>query len=299
MEIWIIFVLIAELMWAFTSFFDKILLSKRYIRNPLVFIIFNGFMNVLLVFLLPFFSLGPLKILDIIIVLLAGIFLSAGVALYYRAVQSEEISRVLMLWQLMPVFVLLISFLFLQESLTRNHFIGFLFLFAAGAVVSYKKSHGLFKLSTAFYFMIGSTFLISLAYILSKYIYQATSFWNAFIWLRIGAFSGLIVLLSPSIRKQSAETIKLMPRRARALICFKMLVDFSAFIALGFAILNGPISLISALGSATAPVFIFIITIFTSLYLPHIVKESIDKKSVIAKLAAIALIIIGIIFVNL
>ncbi len=299
METWVIFTLIAEVMWAFTSFFDKILLSKNYIKNPLVFIAFNGLMNVLLVFLLPFFRLEPMKISDAAIVLLAGIFLSSGVALYYKAVQSEEISRVLMLWQLVPIFVVIISFLFLHESLTKNHIIGFLLLLAAGAAISYKKANGFIRLSSAFYYMIGSTILISLFYIMSKYIYSVMGFWSAFMWLRIGGFSGLLVLLHPSVRKQFAATVKEMPKRARSLIGVKMLADFSAFILLGYAMLNGPVSLITALGSSTAPIFIFIITLFSSVYLPGIIKEKIDKKSIIAKLLAIIFIIAGIIFVNL
>ena len=76
-------------------------------------------------------------------------------------------------------------------------------------------------------------------------------------------------------------------------------MDFSAFIILGLAMVDGPISLISALGSSTAPVFIFAITLWVSLYFPKLIKENIDKKAILIKILAIALIITGIIFVNL
>ena len=298
MESWIYFVLVAELIWAFTSLFDKILLSKGQIKSPFVFIVFNGLMNVLLILLLPFLDFEPLKIFDLLVVLLAGLLLSAGVIFYYKAVQHEEISRVLMLWQLIPIFVLIMSFLFLNEELTKNNFIGFLFLLAAGMIVLYKKINGSLELSKAFYYMIGSTLLISTYYVMSKYIYKVTSFWSAFMWLRLAAFAGLFVLFIPSIRKQLIGTVKNMKSSMKALLGFKMVIDFSAFIFLGYAILNGPISLVSALGSASAPVFIFIITLFTSIYLPHIVKEEISKKSILTKISAIILIIIGIVFVN-
>ena len=299
MQTWIYFVLIAELIWAFTSLIDKIMLSKNYIKSPFVFIIFNGLMNILLVFLLPFFSFGSLSNMDIFISLLAGIFLTLGIILYYKAVQCEEISRVLILWQLTPIFVLVMSYLFLSEFLTKNYFIGFIFLFAAGLIVSYKKINGSFKLSKAFYFMIGSTLLISVYYVLSKHIYSITSFWSAFMWLRVAALSSLLLLFFSSIRNQFISTWREMRKGIKSLITFKMIFDFSAFIILGFAILNGPISLISALGSATAPIFIFIITLLTTLYVPHLVKEDVDKKTVLTKIAAIVLIIVGIIFVTL
>lgn len=299
MQTWILFTLIAELMWSFTSLFDKILLSKGHIRSPYVFIVFNGAMNVLLIFLLPFFDFGHLSIKDVAIAIAASTFLTIGVIFYYKAVQHEEISRVLILWQMIPIFVLIASFLFIGEILTKRHFIGFLFLFAAGIIVSYRKANRKFILSKAFYLMILSTLPISLYYILSKHIYEVTDFWSAFMWLRVAAFSGILVMLIPSVRKQFIATIKNMKSGAKGLIGFKMIVDFSAFMFLGYAMLNGPISLISALGSATAPMFIFFITVFTSVYLPHFVKENIDRKSVLIKIVAIALIIAGIIFVNL
>ena len=78
MQTWILFMLIAELIWSFTSLFDKILLSKGHIKSPYVFIVFNGAMNALLVFLLPFFDFGHLSLKDMAIALAAGLFLIAN-----------------------------------------------------------------------------------------------------------------------------------------------------------------------------------------------------------------------------
>ena len=299
MQTWIIFTLIAEIMWSFTSLFDKILLSKGHIKSPYVFIVFNGAMNLLLIFLLPFFDFGYLSLKDAAIAIAASMLLIIGIIFYYKAVQQEEISRVLMLWQLTPIFVLIISFLFIGETLTKRHFIGFLFLFAAGITISYKKINGKFMLSKAFYLMLLSTLPISLYYIMSKHIYEVTDFWSAFMWLRVAAFSGVLVLLVPSIRKEFMSTMKSMKSSARKLIGFKMIVDFSAFVFLGYALFNGQVSIVSALGSAAAPMFIFFITVFTSVYLPHLVRENLDKRAVLTKILAIALIVAGIIFVNM
>ncbi len=295
---WILFVLVAELMWAFTSLFDKIILSKGHIKNPFVFVFFNGIMNVFLIVLLPYYDFELLSLANTLIAISAGFFLTLGIVFYYKAVQQEEISRVLMLWQLIPIFVLVASYFFIGEILTKRHFIGFLLLFTAGIAVSYRKINGKFELSKAFYLMLGSTLLISIYYAMSKHIYKVTDFWSAFMWLRVAAFSGILVLFIPSIRKQFITTMKNMKSSIKGLIGFKMIVDFSAFIFLGFAILNGPISLVSALGSSTAPIFIFFITLLTTVYIPNVIKEVIDKKAVLTKILAIILIIIGIFIIN-
>lgn len=298
MSNWIFFTLLAELMWAFTALIDKIMLSKGYVKSSRVFAIFSGLNNVFLIFLIPFFDFGHLSRPDFIAAMLGGLFLSIGVIFYFKAVQYEEISRVLILWQSMPIFVLVMSFLFLKELLTRNHFIGFMFLFAAGIIISYRKINGSFRLSRAFYYMLASALFISIYYILSKHIYKAVSFWSAFMWLRLFALAPIFLLLLPSIRRQFVFTFRGMNVNVKSLMLLKMAVDFSAFIVLGLAILSGPISLVSALGGASAPIFIFVITLFTTIYFPHIVREDIDKRSLLAKMLAIMLAIVGIILVN-
>ena len=79
-----------------------------------------------------------------------------------------------------------------------------------------------------------------------------------------------------------------------------MVIDFSSFIFAGLAMVYAPaIALISALASSALPLFVFILTLVTSFYFPKLVKEEINKKTMLAKILAIALIIIGIVFINL
>ncbi|MBI3034890.1 EamA family transporter [Candidatus Woesearchaeota archaeon] len=299
MQSWIYFVLIAYGIWAVTSLIDKIVISKGYIKSPLVYILLNGLMNVLLIFLLPFVGFEALKFTDFLIVLLGGAAFSASVSLYYKAVQYDDISKVIILFQLGPVFVLLMSFLFLGEILTKNSFIGFLFLLSAGFIVSYKKVNGSLRLGKAFYYMAISMFFGAIFLVTAKYIYNVTSFWSAFLWMRLAGFTALGVLLFPSIRKEAVNTLKIMKPKAKALMIFKMLIDFSAFVFLGYAILNGPISLVTVLGSSVLPLFVFVLALACSFYFPNLVKEDINKKAILIKLSAIALMVVGIVFVNL
>ena len=298
MSNWIYFVLIAQLIWSFTSLIDKIVISRGYIKNPAVYIVLNGLMNVLLIFLLPFVGFEPLKFTDFLVALASGALFSAAVALYYKAVQHEEISRIIMLNQLSPIFVLIFSFLFLNELLTKNHFIGFSFLMGAGMIVAYKKT-AKFKLNKAFWYMLSSAFLSAISLVLAKHIFNVTSFWRAFLWLRLCGFTALAVLIVPSIRYEFFKTFNQMKNSIKSLLSFKILIDFSAFTFAGYALLNGRASLVSALSSSIQPIIVFAITLFTSIYIPKLVKEEIDAKVLLTKLLAILFIIIGIVFVNL
>ena len=289
----------AQLIWAFTSVIDKIVISKGYIKSPFVYIVLNGLMNVLLIFLLPFFGLEPLKFTDFLIAMFAGISLSAAVTLYYKAVQYDEISRIKIIFQMEPILILGLSFLLLGEVLTKSNMAGFLFLFAAGIIVAYKKERSSFHISRAFYYILIAMVLGALYYVSSKHIFNVTSFWSGFLWLRLANSSALAVLLAPSVRREFAETFKNMKNSIIGLLCFKMLIDFSAFVFANYALLKGSASLVGVLESAVAPLFTFILALFLTIYFPRIIKENIDKRAVFTKLLALILIVVGVVLVNL
>ena len=299
MNNWIYFVLIAQGIWSITSVIDKVVISKGYIKNPAVYIVLNGITNILLIFLLPFVGFEPLKFADFLIALFAGVAFSISVTLYYKAVQYDEISRVVMMYQITPIFILILSFFLIGERLTKNYFIGFLFLLGAGLIISYKKVGNLFRFSKALNYMLISAFFSALALVSGKHIFNVTSFWSAFLWLRLTAISSVGVVIVPSIRNQFIETFKSMKNNIKVLLTSKMIIDFSAFIFSAYAIFNGRVSLVSALSTSVAPVFVFIVALIASVYLPKLVKEGIDRKAILTKVFALVLIAIGIVFVSM
>lgn len=294
---WIYFAIIAQVIWAFCSVIDKVVISKGFIKSPFVYAVLNGAMNVLLIFLLPFVGFEPLKITDFIIALFAGIAISASVIFYYKAVNYDEISRIKIMFQIEPVLTLLFSFLFLGDFLTKGQLAGFLFLIAGGLVVSYKPGNARFSLSKAFYYILLSLLLSSLYFVSAKYIFSVTSFWSGFLWLRLTSSSAILVLFAPATRKDFVETFRIIPNKIRGLLGFKMIIDFSAFIFSNLAILYGPIALVTAVNDSISPFLVFLIATFISIYLPKTLKEEISKKAILTKLSALVFIIIGIIFV--
>ena len=262
MQFWIYFALTAQLIWAFTSVIDKIVISKGYIKSPFVYIVLNGAMNIFLIFLLLFFDFEPLKLTDFLIALFAGIMLSAAVAIYYKAVQFDEISRIKIIFQMEPILILLLSFLFLGEFLTKNSVIGFIFLLVAGMIVAYKKERKSFHISKSFYYILISMVFGAFYVVSAKHTLSVTSFWSGFLWLRLTGFSALFVLFIPSVRNDFIQTFKSMKNEIRGLLGFKMVVDFSAFMFANYALFKGPASLVGVLETAVAPLFVFLIILF-------------------------------------
>jgi uncharacterized membrane protein len=295
---WIFFVIIAQFIWGITCLIDKFIISKGHIKNPWVFIVVNGLTNILLIFILPFASLSKISYFDFFITLAGSLASLFSIVLYYKAVGCDEISRVAILFQLNPVFTFFLSGIFFGETLTGKNFAGFCLLLGAGLLVSYKQSHGSFRLSKSFFYMLASGFFVAIAYLSAGYILKVTSFWNAFLWMRITGLAILFVLLVPAIRIDFMKTFRKMGSFPKSLVIIKMPLDFLAGISIDLGILAGPLILVSAMGSSTAPLFVFILALLVSIFLPNIIKEDIDKKTILIKAAAILLVIAGIMFID-
>ncbi|MEK6892260.1 MAG: EamA family transporter, partial [Nanoarchaeota archaeon] len=287
MQTWIFFVFIAQFIWAICSLIDKNVISKGYLTNPLVYIILNGVSNLSLFLLLPFFHFSPLSLMDFLAALASSALAFVGVILYYEAVKYEEISRITMLYPFTPLFVIILSFFFLNESLSMYRLFGFALLIAAGLIAAYHKSKKMFRLNKSFYLMIGSTFSIAIAYITAKHVFTVTDFWSGVLWLRLTGFSAFLVLIIPSVRRDFARTFKNMKNKIKGLLGFKVTIDAAAFVISDYAILLGPVSLVAALSNAAAPLFTFTLALIATFYLPDFVREDTHKENIEAKLIAL------------
>ena len=291
---WIFFVIIAQMIWGSCSVFDKFVISKGHLKNPLSYIFFNGAMNFLVFLIIPFISLEILSLRDILIALSYGIGLNIAVSLYYKAVQYDEISRIRMMELATPFLVMLTSFFILGEILSKSQLISFSLFVAAGLVVSYhNNSKGKF-ISKALLLILAAGVVGSFTAIASKHIYSSYGFWSAFLWLRLGQFSSMAVLFIKPVRKELKSFI--FENKVSRLMGVKMLVDFSAFIIIGFAIQKGPITLISAANTTISPLVTFTLATLITIFSPSLIREEIGRKSMSIKLFAAALAIVGVLF---
>ena len=299
MNSWVFFLLVAELIWAVCTIIDKVVISKGHITNPFVFITANGFMNLFCFAIIPFLGISMLSVKQFSLVAIYGIFHTVSVILYYEAVSHDEISRVKVIDQMGPVLTYVFAFIFLGEFLTKYMLFGFILFITAGMFVSVKKSKDKTVISKAVpYLLIGMVFA-AISSVSGKYIYNTTTFWNAFLWLRLSGLCALLVLLVPRIKEDFVNTVSKMPITYRKLMAFKMVIDFSAFTFSGYAITKGPIALMSAFAGALLPILVFFIAILLTRYYPNLLKETITKKVLLIKLFSILLVVIGIFLVNI
>ncbi|HJN56511.1 MAG TPA: EamA family transporter [Candidatus Woesearchaeota archaeon] len=292
--IWILFAAISALLWALTSNFDKFFVHNKKIR-PFILAIFNGIFGLIALLLIPFFGLEIFSPFNLFLAFLTGFLYIAFLLPYYKACEYEEISRVIILWKMSPVFVLITSAIFLGEFLTKMDFIGFIFLLSAGILISKKKNKKHFYLGIAFYLLLLSSLISSFRVTIDRFLYSSLSIISVYIWTRIGVFLASMILLI-FFWKGFKDTFNRITIRDKSALAFKSLIDLIGLFTIGIAISIAKAPLVSAAINALMPTFTFLFAIIFTIKLPGFVKEDISREKIIEKLIAIALVFIGIYF---
>jgi len=164
---------------------------------------------------------------------------------------------VIPLFQFTPPFVLILSFLFLGEILTKTYYFAFVLILVGGFLISLQKAEGIFKLRNAFWWMVLSSLIYAIQAVILKSLYATYPFWDLTVYLGFGEFLPTPILLL-------------------------LITNFR----------NRPVSLISVFRGFQS-VFVLIYAILFSIWLPKILKEELNKRILGIKAIAIFLMVIS------
>lgn len=292
---WIVYSLIAAFIWAVVNIVDKHILTK-YIREPIVPVMIMGSVGLtasLLVYFIRGFSY--LSNLHIAWAVLAGMLYILSAIFYFRAAKLEEISRIVPLYYLAPLFVLILAAVFLGEIFTPIKYAGIVLL-VIGALMISKRNGILFKFEKAFIYMILCVLCLSIGSVIMKYLLNFTDYWTVFSYIRIGS----VVALIPTWMMYYGSLRKMIRRNGPKVVSAMALnesLNIVAILCFYVAASVGYITLVEALVSIHT-LFVFVIAALLSLYAPKILKEEIGHSTLVKKFCAIVLMIIGAIMIT-
>lgn len=290
---WVIFSLLSRALWAGSNITDK-LLREKHIPDSFILTLVAGFAVLFLSLgIMVFNGLNWLSFTPVILVLFAGAVQIVAVFAFYQAISKDEISRVIPLFQLTPIFVLILSFLFLGEVLTFNHYLSFLLILLGGFLVSLKKVEGVFRLRGAFWWMILCGLIYAIQIVILKPLYVNYPFWDLTAYLGFGQFIPTIILvLIPRFGKRFIKSMRELKISSWTLLISSMFLALTASLSGFWALVTGPVSLISVFRGFQS-VFVLAYAVFFSIWLPRFFKEELDKRVLGTKVLAILLMGIG------
>ncbi len=288
---WFYFALLSSVIIAAVNIVDKIIVSN-YKISPLVYTVVIAATSLMPLVILPFVDFKVLSLTALVFVMLIGFVRIYYTLPYFKALTIEEVSRVIPLLQLMPVFVLVLSTLFLRETLRVQDYAGFTLLVVGGTLCAIRLKKGI-RLSAAFYLMIVSSFLLAIYSVGLKVLFSSEDFYSVFLWAQIAGFITLFqfMLIKP-LRSTVAITYKNTRSRIGVLIIGEQAVAYVSVFAYNYAIAHGPISLVSAVVS-TQPLFVLVFATMLSFRFPRILKEELTKQDIFLKCIGIAVIFLG------
>ncbi len=189
----------------------------------------------------------------------------------------------------------MLSFLFLGEVLTLNHYLAFVLILLGGFLISLKKAKGIFKLRTAFWWMVLSSLVYAIQVVILKSLYAFYPFWDLTVYLGFGEFlpTPILLLLISDFRGRFVRSLSNLKLVGWVLLILAMFFVATASLSGFWALTSGPVSLISGFRGFQS-VFVLIYAILFSIWLPKILKEELNKSTLGIKAIAILLMVIGI-----
>ena len=297
---WINSALLSSAIFGVINIIDSHLLSRRMpgLRG---FLLPVGIFH--LIYGLLLFCLFPLPegtgIGTILVAIASGMLRTAGVIIMLYTLKREEVSQVIPVVYTYPIFVAIMAAPLLGERLYYLEWLAIIMVVAGAVTISFGQSPSgsTTWLSKMFILFFGSSLLLAMGDITSKYVLASISFWNL-TWLTAFCISGTFLLVSmrPHILKQ---LINMKQRNsAIALLAFNELLVPVAIILSFWSIARGPVSLVSTIIS-TRPIFVLAYALILNRVLPMFLVWQPGRRMLALRLIATTLIVGGIAIIHL
>ena len=300
--LWVLLIILSTLIFAGCNLFDKFILEKRLQQNFWVYFVFGGFIWLILGLIIALFS-SPFHypLLIILLSILSGLLMGLNWLLFYKAITHEEVSRVISLIYLFPIFVAIAAKFLLNEKIIFIKWIAIVLAIVGAILISIKKDEvkKSFRLSPAFFYVIIIATLSEPAVeIIDKYVLTSVSPWHLLSLNTMGF--ALIALVFFAISKTIRHNIVKLIFNSKnfLLVGGAHLIYLLGNLIFLMAAALAQITYVAAI-SAVQPVFVFILTVISSLATPQLLKESLDKRTLIIKIVSILLVVSSVLIIIL
>lgn len=294
----IFFAILSPAIYGINNYIDKFFLAK-YNISPIVITIYNGIFG-FLAGVIILFSTGIYRtdLKSLLIILSSGFLTNTYILPYFKALEKDEASRVIPLFQFTSIFVLILSFMFLGEILQIKQYVGSLLIIIGAFLVSLQRlNFKILNLRPAFWYMMLSSFLLGISLVLYKFGVREIPFWHTLPYEGFGmALGALAIFLYRDNKKDFIKETKRFDKNIYALMSINETVYILARYTTYFALSLVSASIVNVLGGFQ-PIFVFTYGIILSLWFPQILKEVISKKLIFQKIISIIIIIAGLYFI--
>lgn len=302
---WFLIALIPPAVWSITNHFDKYLLAKYFKGGGVgALMVFSALVGVVL---LPIIAILHPEVVSTysvrnLLISVNGFLYVLAVLPYFYALQKDEASIAVPLFQLVPVFSYALSYLVLKETLNPFQLTGGIIVIFGAISISLDLSNiKKIKLKKdVLLLMTLSSLIFSVNFLFFKYFSLQTSFWVTSFWEYVG-FAVFAAILLVFVKSYRTEFMTVMKKNSVAVLSLNGLnevINIVAKTSFNFASLLAPITLIWIV-NGLQPFFIFIYGVLLTVFFPKISKENISPKALSQKIISIIIMFLGTYIINL
>lgn len=299
MSSWLLFSILAPLFWGLSNPLDAAV-RRCYIKNDFVLTWLLVLMRLFLAVIL-FLVWGTDFIWgwNTFILMIAGFLWTLPFLFYFKALEFEETSRVVLFIQMGPIAVFLLAWLIMGETLTLSQFVAFLLILFGGTLAAFKKVNKKWHFSKAFLLLIVASLMWALSDVLFKYLEPFFgTFKNAFvIYFFGGGLPALFVVFFPQKLKLIKKHMTGLGFRAWSILSVTFVSGILGSVAVAYALTLGKASLTTVF-AGLQPLFAFIFGVIFVSFIKEIPKESMTRSDIIFKALSLVFILAGLIYLN-
>lgn len=294
-EPWFLIAILSPALFALVTLADDNLVRKVY-KSPEFGAIISGFFALLPLLAIPFFPVQIPPFSIIILAVTAGFLTVNYYLLYFKALLVESPSIVITLFQMSRAMVPFLAYVFLGELLTQGEYIGFLIIFSAAVGISATDIKKI-KLSKAFPLIVLAASMTAIIALIDKIAYKDIRFWDGYIFFCIGMGIGAFVLTKATVEGRNFYKDFFSKFKTFVLLfLLTELLNIGAEMSLGYAISQGPVSLVKVI-EGIQPFFVLLFAILLYPYLPLYFREA-SEKNLTRKVLFMLLMLLGLFIIH-
>lgn len=292
---WLTIAIASAVVFALVSILDKVILV-RYIRDPRTFIVMVGFIQFPMgLVVLPFAPFESYSAVTLAAGYFSGFLWGLSLTAMFLAMSREDVSRVVPVISISPVFVAILAVIFLSEQITALQWLAII-ITVAGAVVISARTSGTSRLPTfnsTFVLLIAGSICIAGGQFLTKVAAEEMGVWNLFTLRNIGLGSACVLFMfRPYVLREIVRTLSNVTSAGVFFLTEGALV-FIGLVLTIWAIDQGPVSLVVT-AMSSRPLFVFMMSIVLSLPMWRLLNEPLDRRTLATKIISTAMIVLGI-----
>jgi uncharacterized membrane protein len=302
---WIFLAILPPLLWAMTNHIDKFLVT-RYGKDGDVYglIVVSAIAGVVVFPIIPLFVSGvfALSFGQAFSLIFSGFLYVLALLFYFKAFSYTETSKLVILYNTIPLFTFILGFLFLGETLTFLQIAGGLIILSGASLLSLGLDEGgkfNWHFKPIVLMLVASFFFASFFFLFKKFALDL-DFWPAMFWQYAGWFIiGTFLLFIPKFRRSFLRIFSRGRSKFLGINVFNELLNVGGVLIANSVYLIAPIALVSVTIQGLQSIFSIVLGVLMTLFLPNMGKERITFSHIGFKMAALSVILIGVVIVSL